>query len=62
MTQQDDLRNRAVEILGNEPNGLRYSELVRALNAERPAISVNAIEGAVFDLQRTREQFIDKAH
>jgi hypothetical protein len=31
MSQQDELRNRAVEILSNEPKGLMYAELVRRL-------------------------------
>jgi len=52
--------NKAVELLENNPNGIRYSELVRMISKEFPEISTNTIRGAIWDLDRQLPEKIYK--
>jgi hypothetical protein len=57
-TQGDMLRNKAIELLKNNPNGLRYSELVRELHGIFPNVP-DSIRNAIWDLdvKRSREVY-----
>ena len=57
-TQGDMLRNKAIELLKNNPNGLRYSELVRELHGIFPNVP-DSIRNAIWDLdvKRNREVY-----
>ncbi len=57
-TQGDMLRNKAIELLKNNPNGLRGSELVRELRGIFPNVR-DVIRAAIWDLddKRSREVY-----
>jgi len=57
-TQGDMLRNKAIELLKNNPNGLRYSELVKELHGIFPNVP-DSIRNAIWDLdvKRSREVY-----
>lgn len=48
----DQIRQTALQILKKEPDGVRYSELVRAVSAANPKWNVNTIHGSVWDLDK----------
>jgi len=49
-TKKEIIILKAVEIIRSNPNGIRYSELVRKIHEEFPDILVNTIRSAVWDL------------
>ncbi|MEW6062983.1 MAG: hypothetical protein AB1571_01260 [Nanoarchaeota archaeon] len=51
-TKHVKIKNKAIELLEKNPNGIRYSELVRMISKEFPEIPINTIRGAVWDLDR----------
>ena len=50
-TRKEIIISKAIEILELNPKGVRYSELVRKIKEELPAIRVNTIHGTVWNLQ-----------
>lgn len=54
------VREKAVDILGENPQGVRYSDLVRRIVEALPDIPVNTIHGNVWDLDKTLEGQIYK--
>lgn len=59
-TQKDMLRNKAVELVKNNPKGLRYSELVRELHNIFPNVPLKSIPAAIWDLNVSRSKDVYK--
>jgi hypothetical protein len=47
-TQREKIIKKAYEILENNPNGIRYADLIREISKELPGVNVNAIHGTVW--------------
>lgn len=58
-TRHGKIRSKAIELLEKNPNGIRYSELVKMISKEFPEIPINTVHGAVWDLDR---QLSDKIY
>jgi hypothetical protein len=50
MTKKEKIISKAIEILKNNPDGVRYSELVRKIKQEFSDIPVNTIYGVIWNL------------
>lgn len=50
-TSKERISSKAIEILKSNPNGVRYSDLVRILQEELPNIPVNTIHGTIWNLE-----------
>jgi hypothetical protein len=50
-TKKDKIVAKAIEILKSNPDGVRYSELVRRIQEGLPAIAINTIHGTVWKLE-----------
>lgn len=48
---KERIRDAAVQILENHPEGVRYSDLVRQIHASNGSFKVNTIHGTVFGLE-----------
>ena len=59
-TQGNLIRNKAVELVKNNPKGLRYSELVRELHNIFPDVPLKSIPASVWNLDLTRSKEIYK--
>jgi hypothetical protein len=51
-TRAEMIRKKALELLSTRPQGMRYSELVRAIHGAFPDIPVNTIHGRIVDWNR----------
>lgn len=60
VTRTETIRDEAVRLLKEEPNGLRYSELQRRIIAAFPEVPPNTIHGATWNLDVTREGTVHK--
>jgi len=49
-TRKEQITTKAIEVLMSNPNGVRYSDLVRILQQEFPNIPVNTIHGTIWDM------------
>lgn len=59
-TQTEMLRNKAVDLLKESPNGLRYSELVNALHNLYPNIPYKSLPATIWDLDTTHDKEVFK--
>ncbi len=59
-TQGDMLRNKAIELLKNNPKGLRYSELMREVHNIFPDVPIKSIPASLWNLNVTRSKEIYK--
>jgi hypothetical protein len=50
-TRREEIVSNAIEILKTNPNGVRYSDLVRKIHDKLPEIPVNTIHGTVWNLE-----------
>jgi len=50
MARTEKIKNKALELLEENPNGLRYSELVRKIRETFPDFPINTIHGVVWNL------------
>ncbi|MEM5811123.1 MAG: hypothetical protein QXG91_00010 [Candidatus Aenigmatarchaeota archaeon] len=57
--KQKIVREEAIKILENTPNGLRYSEIVNEINTKYPNFKIKEIQWAIWDLDR---RFPDKVY
>lgn len=55
-TQREKIIKKAYEILENQPNGIRYADLIRKISEELPEVKINTIHGTVWEFK----QKIDK--
>ncbi|HEY5123016.1 MAG TPA: hypothetical protein VIK14_04705 [Ignavibacteria bacterium] len=60
MTITGQIRKIALEILAGRPDGIRYSELGRAIQTTNPSFNSNTINGATWDLDATYPKEIYK--
>jgi hypothetical protein len=51
MTKKEQIITKAIEILKENPDGLRYSELVKRVKASFTDIPINTIHGTVWNLE-----------
>lgn len=58
-TRHEKIRRKALEILENNPNGVRYSDLVRQINEAFSEIPINTVHGGIWDLDK---KFPDKVY
>jgi len=57
-TQREKITKRALEVLGNNPGGVRFSDLIRKLAEILPDVPQNTIYGTVWDLDKKNEQIV----
>ena len=50
-TRREKIIAKAIEILKSNPDGIRYSDLVRKISREFPEVPVNTIHGTVWNLE-----------
>ncbi len=50
-TRREKIVEKALELLGGNPDGLRYSALVKEISKTMPEVPVNTIHGTVWDLE-----------
>ena len=60
MKRSDKIHPKALELIKSNPNGIRYSELIRAIKQEFPEIPENTIHGNIWDLETKFPQEIYK--
>jgi len=51
MTNKERIHKKAIEILADHPNGVRYSELVSLLQTALPDVPKNTIHGNIWNLE-----------
>jgi hypothetical protein len=49
-TRKGTITDKAIEALKSNPDGIRYSDLVRSLQSDLPEIPVNTIHGTIWNL------------
>ena len=59
-TKGDLIRNKAVELIKNNPKGLRYSELMEELAKYFPDTPTNTVYGSAWDIHITRSKEVYK--
>ncbi|MBT9170888.1 MAG: hypothetical protein DDT18_01241 [Actinobacteria bacterium] len=59
-TQREKIIKKALEILRDTPEGVRYTDLVRMIKNELPEIKENNIYSTVYDLQRRLPYQVEK--
>lgn len=57
-TQREKITKKALEVLENNPGGVRYSDLFRKLAEMLPDAQQNTIHGTIWDLHKKNEQII----
>jgi len=59
VTKRDQIIQKVIDLLKENPQGIRYSEIVRRVKELLPDIPVNTIHGTVWDLdvQKSNEVF-----
>jgi len=50
-TRREKIIGKAIEIIKSNPNGIRYSNLVRKIHEEYSEIPINTIHGTVWNLE-----------
>ena len=60
VTKKEKITEKAIEILKENPAGVRYSELVRQIQEEFPEIPINTIHGTVWNLDIRRDKEVYK--
>lgn len=59
-TQREKIIKKVIEILRNNPGGVRYSELVRKVKQELPEVKINTIHGTIYNLDSRIPETIEK--
>jgi len=59
-TQREKIIKKALEILRNNPDGIRYTDLVKMIKNELPEIKEKNIYGTVYNLQRRLPYQVEK--
>jgi hypothetical protein len=60
-TYKERIEAKAIEILRSNPNGVRYSNLVKQIKDSLPDANVNHIRGTIWNLDATRPTEVYKA-
>ncbi len=59
-TKTEQIRNTAIELLKNSPQGLRTTELIKAIIAKLPDAHPKTVNGTVWKLPTTRPEQVYK--
>ena len=59
-TRRETIIQKALEILKNNPDGVRYTDLVKRIKNELPDLNENTICGTVYNLQKQRPFEVEK--
>ena len=57
-TYKERIEAKAIEILRNNPDGVRYSKLINEIKASLPDANVNHIRGTIWNLDVTRPRYL----
>ena len=60
-TRKEQIQSKAIEILRNDPQGVRYSQLLTMIKESFPDISSNTIRGTIWNLDVTVPNEVYKA-
>ncbi len=60
-TYKERIEEKAIEILKNSPEGVRYSNLIRQIKNSLPDANVNHIRGTIWNLDSTKPSEVYKA-
>jgi hypothetical protein len=60
-TNDEKITTKAIASFETEPNGIRYSDLVRRMHEELPDIPINTIRGSVWNLDARFPKLVYKA-
>lgn len=60
-TYKERIEAKAIEILRNNPDGVRYSNLINEIKASLPDANVNHIRGTIWNLDITKPKDVYKA-
>jgi len=60
VTRKEQIISKVIEILKNNPNGVRYSQLIREVQTQLPDVPVNTIHGTVWNIDVERPSDIYK--
>jgi len=60
-TRKEQIQSKAIEILRNDPQGVRYSQLLAMIKESFPDISSNTIRGTIWNLDVTVPNEVYKA-
>jgi len=59
-SKHEIIRKKALELLKEHQNGMRYSQLVKALQESNQEIKVNTIRGAIWNLDKIYPELVSK--
>lgn len=59
-TRKERIQAKAIEILRNTPEGVRYSRLVDKIKSDLPDVEINTIESSIWNLDITRPKEVYK--
>jgi hypothetical protein len=60
MTKREEIISRALEILQNLPQGIRYTDFIQRLHEVLPQIPINTIHGTIWNLEAQEPQNVFK--
>jgi hypothetical protein len=60
MNKGDAIRAKAIELLGREPAGIRWSDLIKRVKAELPEMAENTVQGSLWNLDILRPNEVYK--
>lgn len=60
MSKGEQLRKKAIEILGNYPQGIRYGDLLKEVQNAYPETKWNTLEGSLWNLDTTSSGAVSK--
>ncbi len=60
-TKREVIRRRALEIVGQNPNGIRFSELLKRIHKAYPDFPINTLRGSVWNLDAVFPDAVYKA-
>ncbi len=60
-TKKEQIMSKAIELLREHPEGVRYSQLVKSIKENLPELQINTIHGIVWNLDRTSRDEVYKA-
>jgi hypothetical protein len=55
-TQREKIIKKAMEILENSPNGIRYTDLVRHISEALPDVKINTVHGTIWEFKQKIDQ------
>lgn len=59
-TKGEQIRSKAIALLKNNPQGIRYSQLVAMIKESLPDITINTVHGQLWDLDKRQSKEVYK--